>query len=109
RLRRWNDALRARELHRGLERGELRHRHRLDHAFVVELANERCHAVVAQAAGVQRRRDERVAEGVHLDERREADGIAEVVDVLAPGDARAGGWLDGADADLLVLTISVSA
>src|SRR5256886_13831265 len=40
-LRRRDDALAARELHRRLERRDLRHRHRLDHALVVELADER--------------------------------------------------------------------
>src|SRR5882724_8464829 len=90
RLRGRDDALGARELHRRLERRELGHRHRLDHALVVELADQRGHAVVAQAAGVKRGRNERVAERVHLYQRRELDGVAEVVDVLALREARAG-------------------
>src|SRR5436309_10567941 len=103
RLRRRDDALAARELHRRLEGGELRHRGRLDHALVVELADQRRHAVVAQAAGVQRRRDERVAERVHLHQRREPDGVAEIVDVLALGETGARGRLHRDDPHLLVL------
>src|SRR5207249_9653315 len=45
----------------------------------------------------------RVAERVHLHQRRQTDGVAEVVDVLALGEARAGGRLDGDDPHLLVL------
>ena len=40
---------------------------------------------------------ERVAEGVHLDQRGELAGVAEVVAVLAPAQRRAGRRLDAAD------------
>src|SRR6266545_3619798 len=56
-LGRRDDALGPGELEGRLERGELRDGHRLDVLLVVELADERRHAVIAQAAGVQRRRD----------------------------------------------------
>ena len=44
-----------------------------------------------------------MAERVHLDQRREAHGVAEVVDVPALGEAGARGRLHRDDADLLVL------
>jgi hypothetical protein len=97
------DALRARELDGRLEGRRLRHGAGLDHALVVELADERGHAVIAEPARVHGRGDEGVAERVHLDERREPDRIAEIVDVLPLGQARAGAGLDGHDAQLLLL------
>src|SRR3990170_709304 len=103
RLRRGQDALGARELDGRLEGGDLGHRDGLDHLLVVELADERRHAVIAQPARVERGRDEPVAERVHLHERREADRVAEVVHVLALGEARAGAGLDGDHAELLLL------
>jgi hypothetical protein len=102
RLRGRDDAFRARELQGGVERGELRHRLGLDHALVEQLADQRRHAVVAQAAGVQRGRDERVAERVHLHQRGQPHGVAEVIDVVALGEAGAGGRLHRDDADFLV-------
>src|SRR6266480_2359960 len=103
RLGRRQDALRARELHGGMEGAHLGHGDRLDDLLVVELADQGRHAVVAEAPRVQRRRDEGVTERVHLDERREADRVAEVVDVLALREARTGARLDGDDAELLAL------
>ena len=61
------------------------------------MRHERRHAVVAQPAGVDRLGDEAVAERVHLQQRRHAGGVAEVVAVLALGQARAGRRLDAAD------------
>src|SRR5438552_3952260 len=95
RLRRRQDALGARELDRRLERRDLGDGPRLDDPLVVELADERRHAVVAEAAGVHGGGHEGVAERVHLHQRREPDGVAEVVDVLPLGEARAGARLDG--------------
>ena len=57
--------------------------------------------MVAQAARVDRRGHEAVAERVHLDERRQADRVAEVVGVGPSRQGRAGGRLDGEDVDLL--------
>src|SRR4030095_3252466 len=59
RLRRRDDGLGARELQGGLEGGELRYRDGLDHALVVELADQRGHAVVAQPTGGPRARGAR--------------------------------------------------
>ena len=53
--------------------------------------------MVAKASGVDRIRNERMAEGVHLHERGHARGVAEVIAVLALGQARAGGWFDATD------------
>ena len=52
---------------------------------------------------MERRRNEAVAERVHLHQRREPHGVAEIVDVFSLGQARAGRRLDGDDADLLLL------
>ena len=72
----------AGELHRGVEDAVLEVRARFDVALVVELADQVRHAVVAQTARVDALRDEGVTEGVHLDQRRRAGGIAEVVAVF---------------------------
>ena len=55
------------------------------------------HAVVAQPAGVDRLRDEVVAEGVHLDDRGHLRRVAEVVGVDAAGQRRRRLGLDGDD------------
>src|SRR2546427_12633665 len=80
-----------------------RHGDRLEALLVEELADRGRHAVVAEAPRVERGRNEGVAERVHLDERREADRVAEVVDVLALREARTGAGLDSDHAELLVL------
>src|SRR5438132_1065293 len=69
-------------------------------AVVDQLAQQRRRAVVAQAASVNRRWHEPVAERVHLDQRRQADGVAEVVGVGATREGGAGFGLDGDDARL---------
>ena len=56
--------------------------------------DERRHAVVPQAAGVNPVRDEAVPQGVHLDERRHFAGIAKVIGVLPARDRRACVGLD---------------
>ena len=98
RLGRRRDTFCARELQRGLEGAELRHRYGLDDALIIELADERRHAVVAQATGVHGRRHERVAEGMHLHQRCHAHCIAKVVHVLAFRKRRAGRRLDSNEA-----------
>ena len=65
------------------------------------MRDERRHAVVAQAAGVESGRHERRAEGVHLGERRHVAGVAEVVGIAPPGQARTGRRLDRHDAHRL--------
>ena len=97
RLGRRHDPLGARERHRGAEALQLRDRLGLHEAELVDVGDQRCHAVVAQPAGVDRVGDEPVAQRVHLHQRRHADGVAEVVAVLAAGQRRAGGRLDAAD------------
>ena len=81
RLRCRDDALGPCELHRGREALGLRHRFRVHHSLFVEVGDHRSHAVVAQAAGVDRVRDEVVAEGVHLHQGGHPCGVAEVVGV----------------------------
>ena len=83
----------------GLEDLGLRVGARLDEPELVEVADHRRHPVVAQPARVERRRNERRAEGVHLHERREVAGVAEVEGVQALREARACGRLDRDDAD----------
>src|SRR5581483_11627337 len=58
-------------------------------AVAHELRHERRRTVVAKAAGMDRRRDEVMAERVHRDERRQPAGIAEVVCEEAAGQRRA--------------------
>src|SRR3990170_2779362 len=94
RLGRRQDALGARELHARLEGRKLRHRDRLDETLVIELRHKRRVTVVAQAAGVNARGHEIVPQGVHLQERRESHGVAEVVGVFAFRERRARGRLD---------------
>src|SRR5205823_11903089 len=73
---------------------------RADEAVADELGDERRRAVVAKAAGVNRRRNEVVAERVHRDERRQLAGVAEVVREVAAGQRRAGGRLTRQEVDL---------
>ena len=96
RLGRRHDALGAGEEHAGGEALRLRLGDRLDLAGLVEVADQRAHAVVAQPAGVDRVRHEVVAERVHLHQRRHPDRVAEVVRVRALGQRRARGRLDRA-------------
>ena len=56
--------------------------------MLLEQADQRRHAVVAQATGVDRLGDEVRPERVHLDDRRHLAGVAEVVGVDAAGQAR---------------------
>ena len=62
---------------------------RLDEAEVVDVGHQGCHAVVSEPSRVDRVRDERVAEGVHLDQWGQLAGITEVVPVLAAAERRA--------------------
>ncbi len=94
RLRRRQDAFRLGELHRRFEGGHLAGGDRFDVAVVVEGADVRRHAVVAQPAGVDARRHEGVAQRVHLDDRRHRRRVAVVEGVQALGQRRAGGRLD---------------
>jgi hypothetical protein len=57
--------------------------HGLDQAQLLQVRHQRRHAVVAQAAGVEARRREGRAQRVHLGQRRQVAGVAEVVGVLA--------------------------
>ena len=67
RLRRRDEALGPGELDRRLEARVLGVGPRLEEAQLVQVADQRRHAVVAQPAGVDRGRPELVAKGVHLD------------------------------------------
>src|SRR5258706_9765791 len=69
-------------------------------AVAYELRNERRSAVVAQPAGVDRGRDERVPERVHRHERGQLAGVAEVVRKKPARQGWAGGGLAGEEADL---------
>ena len=59
--------------------------------------------MVAQPAGVDRRRHERVTKRVHLDERRRHGFVTEVVDVPTLGETRCGHRLDRDDAEVVRL------
>ena len=73
---------------------------RLDQAELLGVRHQRRHAVIAQAAGVEAGRNEGRAERVHLDQRRQMRGVAEIVGVFAARQRRAGGRLDRDDAAL---------
>ena len=97
-LGRRDDPLGTGEAQRRLEGLVLAEGARLDHPRLDQRAQRRRVAVVAQAAGVHRRRHEAVAERVHRHERREARRVAEVVGVDALGQRRAGRRLGGEEA-----------
>jgi hypothetical protein len=61
------------------------------------------HAVVPQSAGVNRRRHELVAQGVHLEQRCLRRSVTKIVAQLALGQGRAGGGFDGDDAAVFLL------
>ena len=94
----------------GEEAGRLKHRvlgigPGLDDLFVHQLAEKRGVAVVAQAAGVDARRHEGVAQGVHQDQGGEAGGVPEVVGVGPLGQGGAGSGLHRHEADVLALEL----
>ena len=98
RLRRRDDALGARELDRSREALRLRNSLGLHEPELVDMRDERRHAVVTKATGMDRVGDEVVPERVHLHERGHASRVAEVVGVDPTGERRAGGWLRSDDA-----------
>ena len=97
-LRCRDDALGARELHGSREALGLRNGNGFHHPELVDVRDERRHAVVAQATCVNRVGDEVVTQRVHLHKRGHACGVAEVVAVLATGERRAGSRLGRDDA-----------
>ena len=60
-----------------------------------DMRNQRRHAVIAQPAGMDSGRNERAAQGVHLHQRGQVAGIAEVIGKAALGQAGASGRFDG--------------
>ena len=97
-LRRRKNSLHLGELNCRIEYIGLLDRNRLHLAVVVQLGEDRAHAVVAQAACVVGRGHEAVAERIHAGQRRNMAGIAEIVNVLAAGKRRAGGRFHRDDA-----------
>ena len=83
-LGRGDDALGAGELDAGGKGVELLDGAGFDQAEVHDVRDQRGHAVVAQAAGVDAGRHEGAAQGVHLDQRGEVAGVAEVVGEAGP-------------------------
>ena len=72
---------------------------RLDERQFLEMRDERRHAVIAQAAGVEARRYEGRPERVHFRQRRHLARVAEVVRVAPARKARARGRFDRDGAD----------
>lgn len=95
-----HDALCARKGHASLKALTLGVGGGLHQAQLLAVTHQRCHAVVAEPAGVETRRREGAAEGVHLGQRGHVAGVAEVVGVLAARERRAGRRLDCHDARL---------
>ena len=56
---------------------------RFDQPKLLQVADHRRHAVIAQAAGVEAGRDELRSEGMHLHQRRQMGGVAEIERVFA--------------------------
>ena len=73
---------------------------RLDQPKLVDVRDQRRHAVIAQAARMGRRGNECRAERVHLDQRGQVRRVAEVVGVFAARHRRAGRGLDRDEAAL---------
>ena len=93
RLRRRDDAFSAGKSHAGLKGGQLRHGARFDQSLVIQLADQRAGAVIAQASGVNRRRHEVVAQGVLLHQRGQPGSVAKIIRIVATGQRRAAGRL----------------
>ena len=73
---------------------------RLDQSELVDVRHHRRHAVITQPAGVEPGRNERRSQRVHLDQRRQVRGVAEIIGVLAAGERRACRRLDRDEAAL---------
>ena len=73
---------------------------RFDQPELLQEADQRRHPVIAQPAGMEARRHEGRTERVHLDQRRQMPGVAEIIGVFAARQARAGRRLAGDDAQL---------
>src|SRR3989442_3001805 len=95
RLRRGNKSLRLGEDLARLEGADLIHRARLDEARVQQDAQRRRGPVVPQASRMDSRWDERMAQRVHLYERRHFARVPEIVLVSALCHRRDGLRLDG--------------
>ncbi len=67
------------------------------HFLIVEFGEDGAHAVIAEAAGVNRAGHEAGSERVHFGERADFAGVAEVVGVGAACEGGAGGGFDGHD------------
>src|SRR3984957_3734065 len=78
RFRGGHNALRACELNARLEAGVLMVGSRFDEPQFLAVADQRRHSVIAQASGMEARRNELRSQRMHLDERRQMSGVAEV-------------------------------
>src|SRR5207248_315117 len=97
-------AFAACELDAGFEARRLMISLGLDEPELLHMRDERRHAVIAQSAGMEPRRYESRAERVHLHQRGEVAGVAEVISIFAAREARAGSRLDSDNAHFLAAT-----
>ena len=74
---------------------------RLDESLIEKLTDDARHAVIAQTARVEWRRHEVMPQCVHLHQRRNPNGIAEVISILAARQAWARRRFDGDDTGTL--------
>ncbi len=81
----WDDPLGTRELHTGFKNFDLLIGACIDESEILDVGHHRCHAVIAQASRMEGRWNECGAERVHLHQRRQVSGVAEIVGVFAPG------------------------
>ena len=86
---------RTTELERRLKGRELRQGQRFDDVVVIEIAHQRRHAVIAQAAGMHRCGDKIAAQGVHLNQGRETNRVAKIISIRPFSQGWTGGGFDG--------------
>ena len=101
-LRRWKNTFDPRKLLGCLEHARLLHSNRLHKPIGIQLGKYGAHAMVSQSAGMVRGRDEAAAQRVHLRQRADHSGIAEIVCELSSGKARAGCRFHGDKAVILL-------
>ena len=82
-FRRWQNGFQLGELHARFEHFGLFYTYRAGIAIVHQLRNDRTHAVVAQATSVVGRRNEAIAERVHLTQRTRLTCVGKVVSIAA--------------------------
>ena len=101
-LRRGQDTFDPGEIDRCLEDLSLLIGSGLDKPIIIKLRDDAAHAVITETACVVGRRNEAAAQGVHLRQRADLTGVAEIICVFAPGKRRTGCRLNTDDPIILL-------